>query len=69
MEAHAGTITIGTGQVRKPRRKRLAAIVSAVRRSFEVDAERTHSRQVNGTGTHSVPGSEHAHLIRRPRGF
>jgi hypothetical protein len=69
MEAHAGTLTIGTPNALRPRRKRMAGIVTALRRRLSERAERAHSRQVNGTRPISVPGSEHAHLIRRPRGF
>jgi hypothetical protein len=69
MEAHAGTISIGARRVREPRRKRLAALVAAVRRGLNTDAERAYRRQRNGKGAYSVPGSEHTHLIRRPRGF
>jgi hypothetical protein len=68
MEAHAETITIVTPKAIKPRRKRLAEILAAVRRRLDESTERAHSRQLNGT-PYSVPGSDHTHLIRRPRGF
>ena len=69
MEAHAGTITIGTGQAVRPRRRRLAEIMAAVRQRRIARAERAHSLRANGKVPYSVPGSEHAHLLRRPRGF
>jgi hypothetical protein len=66
MEAHAGTITIGAV---RPRRRRLAEALTAIRRRRITRAERAHSLRANGTVPYSVPGSEHAHLLRRPRGF
>jgi hypothetical protein len=68
MEAHAGTITIGTGRTIR-RRRRLAELVAAVRKRRSARAERVYSVRANGTQLKSVPGSEHAHLLRRPRGF
>jgi hypothetical protein len=69
MEAHAGTITIGAGQTVEPRRKRVAEVVADFRQRRIARAERAHSIRANAAQIRSVPGSEHAHLLRRPRGF
>ncbi len=69
MEAHAGTITIGTGQTVEPRRKRLADAMAALRQRHIARAERAYTVRANGAELQSVPGSEHTHLLRRPRGF
>jgi hypothetical protein len=70
MEAHAGTISIGTGVAKSPRKRRLATIREGIRRRRRERVERAHILRMNGIGARSsVPGSEHAHLISRPRGF
>lgn len=66
MEAHAGTIIIGT-QVR-PRRRRLAELRETIRRRRLARAERAYSLRMSGTSARSIQGSEHTHLLRQ-RGF
>jgi hypothetical protein len=68
MEAHAGTITIGTGR-RIKARHRLLRLREGIRRLRAERAERAYSLRINGAGAPSVPGSEHTHLINRPRGY
>jgi len=68
MEAHAGTISIGTGRRIKTRR-RLSQLREGIRRRRAERAERAYSLRMNGTTGPSVPGSEHTHLINRPRGY
>ena len=69
MEAHAGTITIGTGRAVKPRRRFFAELRASIRAQRAVRAQRAYSLRANGTRTDSIPGSEHVHLIQRSRGF
>jgi hypothetical protein len=69
MEAHAGTIGIEVGRRVKPRRRRLASIATAIRERRAERAERAYRLRVNGGPVQSLPGSEHTHLVRRPRGF
>jgi hypothetical protein len=69
MEAHTGAVTFPTEWTRGSRRSRLAEIRAAIRRRRVVRAERAHSMRVSGARTYSVPGSEHSHLLGRPRGF
>jgi hypothetical protein len=66
MEAHAGTITIGTT---RPRRRRLAELRETIRRRRLDRAARAHSIRVNGAKTYSIQGSEHSHVLRPPRSF
>jgi hypothetical protein len=68
MEAHAGTISVGAGRRIKTRR-RLLQLREGLRRHRAQRAERAYSRRMNGIGARSIPGSEHSHLINRPRGF
>ena len=67
MEAHAGTITIG--RTARPRSRRLAELMASIRRRRIQQAERAYSLRANGAAIRSLSGSEHTHLIRRPRGF
>jgi hypothetical protein len=69
MEAHAGTISIGAGTAVAPRRRRLSWIRAAIRQKRIARAERAHALRMAGNPPRSVPGSEHSHLVRRPRGF
>ena len=69
MEAHTGTITIRTGKILEPRRNRFAEVMTAIRRRRSARAERAYSLRANAPRVTSLPGSDHTHLIRRPRGF
>jgi len=69
MEAHAGSITIRAGRATRPRRRRFADLVTAIRAARLERARRAHSLRTRGRQAYSVPGSEHTHLIHRPRGF
>jgi hypothetical protein len=69
MEAHTGAVTFPSEWTQRPRRSRLAEIRAAVRRRRLMRAERAYSMRLSGSHTYSVPGSEHSHLIGRPRGF
>jgi hypothetical protein len=65
----SGTIGIRTGYARKQRRIRLTAFVDGVRRRRQERARRAHALRVNGAGASFVPGSEHTHVLRGPKGF
>lgn len=69
MEARAGTIGIRTGYAKRQRRVHLSALVDGLRRRREERARRAHAMRMNGQGAAFVAGSEHTHLLRRPRGF
>ena len=69
MEAHTPAIGIGTRRAAKPRRRRLAELLTMIRRRRTEGIERAYNRQASGVRQSSLPGSEHAHLLRRPRGF
>ena len=69
MEAHAGSITIGTGRAVRPRRRALSQLRDAIRRRKVGRAERAYATRMNGEQIEWVPGSEHTHLLNRPRGF
>jgi hypothetical protein len=69
MEAHTGAVTFPREWAQRPRRRRLAEIRAAIRRRRAANAERAYSMRESATQMYSVPGSEHSHLIRRPRGF
>ncbi len=68
MEAHAGTISIGTQRTRKPRQPRVAQLRARMRQRRLQRAERAYSMRMNGISSRSIPGSEHAHLLRH-KGF
>jgi hypothetical protein len=68
MEAHAGTIRIGTQRARKPRQLRLAQLRERMRQRRLQRAERAYSMRLNGISARSIPGSEHTHLLRQ-KGF
>jgi hypothetical protein len=68
MEAHAGTIRIGTHQRRKPRQPRLAQVRERMRQRRLQRAERAYSMRLNGISARTIPGSEHTHLLRQ-KGF
>jgi hypothetical protein len=64
MEAHAGRIRIPTAKRAKPRRRgRLLELLRELSRARRDRAIRAHDARM-----HSVPGSEHTHMLR-PRGF
>jgi hypothetical protein len=65
MEAHAGTIVIGTT---RPRRRRLTELRQTIRRKRLDRAQRAYSLRVSGARTPFVPGSEHTHMLRT-KGF
>lgn len=69
MEALTGALTFPREWAQRPRRSRLAEIRNAIRRRRVEQADRAYSLRASSTRMHSVPGSEHSHLIRRPRGF
>jgi len=69
MEAHAGSITIGTGRAAQPRQRALSQLREAIRRRRAGRAERAYATRMNGERHDWVPGSEHTHLLNRPRGF
>lgn len=69
MEAHAGTIGIRTGYARRPRASRLAQIRQAIRDRRQERAQRAYALRMSAQQVSFVPGSEHTHLMRRPRGF
>jgi hypothetical protein len=63
MEAHAGTIKISTPAKTKPRRRwiQLFRDLSEARR---LRAIQTHEGRI-----HSVPGSEHTHIVLPPKAY
>ena len=67
MEAHAGTISVGAGRRIKPRR--LLQLREGIRRRRAQRAARAYSLRVNGSNARSIAGSEHTHIVNRPRGF
>jgi CCAAT-binding transcription factor (CBF-B/NF-YA) subunit B len=69
MEAHAGTIGIRTGHTRKPGVGRLAQIRDGISKRRQQRARRAYAMRMNGSRPSFVAGSEHTHLLRRPRGF
>jgi hypothetical protein len=69
MEAHTGAVTFPREWAQSPRRPRLAAIREAITQRRAASAERAHSMRQSASPRYSVPGSEHSHLLRRPRGF
>jgi hypothetical protein len=68
MEAHAGTISIGTGKATRHRRHLLAELRQVIRRKRLDRAQRAYSLRVSGARPPFVPGSEHTHMLRQ-RGF
>jgi hypothetical protein len=70
MEAHTGTIGIRTGYRVKPRRpSRIAAIREGIRQRRAERARRAHALRVDGARASYIPGSEHTHILPRPKGF
>jgi hypothetical protein len=67
MEAHVGTIGIGARKELKPRPHRLAQFRERMRQRRLRRAERAYSMRTSGISAPSVPGSEHAHLLRQRR--
>ena len=67
MEAHAGTMSIGTDAATKPRPstlRRLQLLRERARARREERAIQTH-----GARPTSVPGSEHTHLVLPPKAY
>ena len=69
MEAHTGAVTFPSEWAKRPRRRRISEIRAAIGRRRAMRAERAYSLRASATGVESIPGSEHSHLMRRPRGF
>jgi hypothetical protein len=69
MEAHTGTASFPGRFTKGPRRRRFAEVTSALRRRRAMRAERAKNMRALRARTYSVPGTEHAHLVRRPPGF
>ena len=69
MDAHAGTISIGTRVTTKPKAGRLAQVRERVRASRRERAIRHHAAGSNRTLPGSIPGSEHTHLILPPKAY
>jgi hypothetical protein len=70
MEAHAGTISIGTGiKARpKPKARRLQLFRERARARRRNRAIRAHA-VAQGVQVRSVPGSEHGHLLLPPKAY
>jgi hypothetical protein len=68
MEAHAGTISIGTRPT-KQRPSRLALLRERIRDRRQRRARRAHALRDNGARAPFVPGSEHTHLLPPTKGF
>ncbi len=64
MEAHAGTIRIGTGISTRPKQRRLQLFLEGVAARRRGRAIRTHE-----AGLRSIPGSEHTHLVLPPKAY
>jgi hypothetical protein len=68
MEAHAGTISIGQGLIAKPRARGLTLFRDRLRARRRNQAIRASSAKLNGV-VHTIPGSEHTHLILPPKAY
>jgi hypothetical protein len=62
-----GTISIGARRQRKARPHRLTQLRERIRQRRLQRAERANSMRMSGTRARSIPGSEHAHLLRQKR--
>ena len=69
MEAHAGTIGIRARRRHRPRTEWLTQLMLRVREQRVERARRAHAMRESSIELGSVQGSEHSHLLRRPRGF
>jgi DNA primase len=69
MEAHTPVVTFPSEWAKRPRRPRLHLFRELVRTRRERAALRAYSARSNRSVPVSIPGSEHTHLLRRPRGF
>jgi hypothetical protein len=69
MEAHTGAISFPSEWAKRPRRRRLQLLRELVRARRESAALRGYTARSNHSVPTSIPGSEHTHLLRRPRGF
>jgi hypothetical protein len=65
----AGMIGILTAPEARHRRERIARIRERIRQRRRERARRTHALRASGAPTSHVAGSEHTHLVRRPRGL
>jgi hypothetical protein len=65
MEAQTGAVTFPSDWTPRPRRRRIRplSVLREISRAQRERAIRTHDR------VRHVPGSEHTHLLSRPRGF
>ena len=68
MQAHAGTIGIGTRPATGKRPGWLTSFRTRLRYRRRDRAARAHSLRMSGGDLRPVPGSEHTHLLRQ-RGF
>ncbi len=69
MEAHTPAITFPSEWARRMRRRRLHLLRELVRTRRDRAALRAYDARSNRSVPTSIPGSEHTHLLRRPRGF
>ena len=68
MEAHTGAVTFPREWAKRSRRRRLAELREAITLRRIQRAKRAYSLR-SSNRMYSIPGSEHSHLIHRPRGF
>jgi hypothetical protein len=69
MEAHTGAITFPSEWTKRPRRRLLHLLRELVRTRRETAALRAYTARSSHSVPTSIPGSEHTHLLHRPRGF
>jgi hypothetical protein len=68
MEAHAGTISIGSRVTTRPKASRLALFRERVRARRRERVVRNHAASANRSLPGSIPGSDHTHLLP-PKGY
>ena len=69
MEAHTPTITFPSEWARRPRQRRLGILRELVRTRRDLAVQRAYAAKSGNSARISIPGSEHTHLLHRPRGF
>jgi hypothetical protein len=69
MEAHTGALTLPGRRTERPRRHWLRRLRQLIRARRESASLRAYSARGNRSLPTSIAGSEHTHLLRRPRGF
>jgi len=69
MEAHTPAITFPSEWAKRLGQRRLHLLRELVRARQERAALRAYTARSNQPVPASIPGSEHTHLLRRPRGF